>query len=173
PDGKVLLYGLQSPETKDDLWTVPVSGEIKPAPYLRGPFDEVQGRFSPDGRWVAYASNESGQFEVYVQSFPAGQGKWQISTSGGADPRWRRDGKELYFISPDRKIMAIDVTTSPAFEPKIARPLFPAAVSGMTDVRTHYAVTHDGQRFLVNKLLDTSGSTPLTVVLNWTATLKK
>ena len=118
-------------------------------PYLQSSFDSVQGRFSPDGHWIAYASNESGAYEVYVQSYPPGQGKFTISQAGGADPRWRPDGKELFFISPERKLLAVDVTTGPQFEAKIPHELFDIPVTGMTDVRAHYAVTHDGQRFLV------------------------
>jgi hypothetical protein len=105
---------------------------------------------SPDGRWIAYTSDETGNPEVYVQSFPTPGGKWQISTSGGADPRWRRDGRELFFISSDRKLMAVEVKSDSVFQAGLPRELFATGVSGLVDVRTHYAVTTDGRRFLVN-----------------------
>jgi Tol biopolymer transport system component len=109
-DGKLILFQLQDQRTNFDLWVLPLSGEQKSFPYVRGDFSEVQGRFSPDGKWVAYASNESGMWEVYVQSFPAPSGKWQVSSNGGAQPQWRHDGRELFYISSDRRLMAVGLT---------------------------------------------------------------
>jgi hypothetical protein len=140
---------------------------------LRSEFNEQQGRVSPDGQWIAYTSDETGRPEVYVQSFPTPGGKWPISTSGGADPRWRRDGKELFFISSDRKLMAVDIQAESTFQAGLPRPLFDVRVSGLTDVRTHYAVAADGRRFLVNTIDETDVAAPITVVLNWTARLKQ
>ena len=119
------------------------------------------------------SSDESGSPEVYVQSFPKPSGKWQISTAGGGDPRWRRDGRELYFISADRKLMAVDVKADATFQAGAPEALFDVRVSGLVDVRGHYAVTADGRRFLVNRLAEAGGSSPMTVVLNWTAALRK
>ena len=91
---------------------LPLFGEHKPFPFVNTSFDEALGQFSPDGRWVAYHSNESGRHEVYVQPFPGPGGKWQISTSGGIEPRWRRDGKELFYIAPDGKLMAAPIQSA-------------------------------------------------------------
>src|SRR5262249_12095065 len=123
-DGKLLLYTAVDPKSGRDLWVLPLDGERKPIPYLQTPFDEAQGQFSPDGRWVAYTSTDSGRPEIYVQPFPASGGKWQISTAGGVTPRWRADGKELFYISLDRKLMAVDITAAAKFEAGIPRPLF-------------------------------------------------
>jgi eukaryotic-like serine/threonine-protein kinase len=177
PDGKFILFGVVSPKTNVDLWVLPLFGDQKPAPFIQTEFTEVQGRFSPDGRWVAYASNESGPYQIYVQSFPASGGKWQVSTGGGAQPQWRHDGKELFYLAPDRKIMAVDVNGSgPIFVPGVPKPLFEARFSTLFPGgpgASYYAVTNDGQRFLVNTLAVDSALVPFTVVLNWTAGLKR
>jgi Tol biopolymer transport system component len=174
-DGKFLLYGVLSPRTSTDLWILPMFGEQKAVPFIQTEFAEIQARFSPDGRWVAYTSNASGPFQVYVQSFPASGGKWQISTNGGAQPQWRHDGKELFFLSPNRKLMAVEVNGSGAtfvagvpqdlFEVRTS-PLFPGLGSS-----SYYAASGDGKRFLVNTPVGESGSVPLTIVLNWSAGL--
>src|SRR5205814_1046544 len=101
-----------------------LEGDRKPFPFLQTPFAETLAVFSPDGRWIAYRSDESGNDEVYVQTFPASGGKWPVSTKGGGDPRFRRDGKELFYISSDRKMMAVEVKTGGAFEPGIPKALF-------------------------------------------------
>jgi len=176
PDGRFILFGLLSPKTNVDLWLLPLFGDQKPAPFLQTEFTENQGRFSPDGRWVAYTSNESGPYQVYVQSFPTSGGKWQVSTAGGAQPQWRHDGKELFYLSPDRKIMAVEVNAAgPTFVPGVPKPLFEARFSTLfpgPPGGTYYAVASNGQRFLVNTLAG-EPALPLTVVLNWTAGLKR
>src|SRR5207249_1138098 len=130
PDGRFILFGELSPKTNGDLWLLPLFGDQKPAPFIQTEFTETQGRFSPDGRWVAYASNESGPYQVYVQSFPTSGGKWQVSTGGGAQPLWRRDGKELFYLAPDRKLMAVEVSgAGPTFVPGAPKPLFEARFS--------------------------------------------
>ena len=161
------------PKTNTDVWVLPTAGDRKPFALLQTEFNEQQGRVSPDGRWIAYTSDETGNPEVYVQSFPTPGGKWQISTSGGADPRWRRDGRELFFISSDRKLMAVDVKRDSVFHAGLPRELFATRVSGLVDVRTHYAVTADGRRFLVNQLSEGDEASPITVILNWTAAVRK
>ena len=126
--------------------------------------------FSPDGRFVAYVSNESGAFEVYVRSFPATTGgKWRISQTGGYQPRWRRDGKELFFFSADRRLMSADVITTPTFQSGAVRTLFQVPVfGGGAALSNHYwDVSADGQRFLVNTVNPEGGSSMLTVMLNW------
>jgi eukaryotic-like serine/threonine-protein kinase len=156
-----------------DLWVLPLFGEHKPSPYLQTEFWEMQARFSPDGRWIAYESTESGRPEVYVQSFPAASGKVPVSTQGGADPRWRRDGKELFYLAADHKLMAVEVKTGPTFEAGVPRALFQARVIDLYDVYKHYTVTKDGQRFLFVTPVEEVNSDPITVVLNWTAELRR
>jgi Tol biopolymer transport system component len=180
PDGRFILFSAMSPTTGVDLWVLPLFGDRKPLPILQTPFDEGLGQFSPDGRWIAYASNESGRSEVYVTPFPGPGGKWQVSaaggnwqptTAGGSPPRWRRDGKEIFYSAPDNKLMSVAVNgAGPAFEVGSVRPLFdirPAVP------RSAYDVSPDGQRFLVNMLAEEPASSPITLVINWPALLKK
>ena len=129
-------------------------------------------RFSSDGKWVAYVSNESGRDEVYVQSFPASGGKWQVSTNGGFTPRWRGDGKELFYIAPDRKIMSVEVKAGATiFEVSSPRGLFEAPVDAPAGTN-RYDISPDGQRFLVNAPAENTSSSSMTVVLNWLAGVK-
>jgi eukaryotic-like serine/threonine-protein kinase len=185
-DGRYIIYNDLDPKTGADLWILPTFGDKKPYEYLRTPFFESQARFSPDGRWVAYTSNESGRPEVYVQSFPQTDSKWQISTDGGFQPQWRADGKELFYssLAVNEQFMVVDILTKPSdsvFKADIPRKLFvfnviAGAVSGggQTVQRNSYQVMKDGQRFLMNGTPPaTEGRTIITVVLNWTAGLKK
>ena len=144
-------------------------------------FDEVQGQFSPDGRWVAYASNESGRYEIYIRPFPGPGGKWQVSTGGGIYPRWRRDGKELFYVAPDNRMMAAPIQV--AADGRTLSPGAPVALfasrltTGNTGIggfasRAQYAVAPDG-RFLLNVSADDAAASPITIVQNWTALLKK
>jgi len=178
PDGRYLLSSLIDPKTKADLWVGPAPGgpgEQKPTPYLQTSFDERNGRFSPDGHWIAYASDESGdQHQIYVQSFPIGAGKFMVSTAGGVQPRWRRDGKELFYIAADGKLMAVDVKMSPKFDAGTPKALFDPRIlgGGGSSGFFRYDVTPDGQRFLVNSMAtptETAAPEPITVVLNWNA----
>jgi Tol biopolymer transport system component len=191
-DGRFLVYTSNENASSDrNLLYLPLTGvssagsppgagqageERKPVYFLRSPFLERHGQLSPDSRWMAYISNESGSNEVYVQSFPAGGGKWQVSTSGGVQPHWRHDGKELFYITAEGKMMAVAIKAGASFEAGTPEPLFQTRIYGLT-VSSYYAqqydVTPDGQRFLMN--VDTSdvNAAPLTVVLNWTAGLKK
>jgi serine/threonine protein kinase/Tol biopolymer transport system component len=171
-DGRYILYENNDPKTKGDLWVLPLFGDKQPFPFLATEFNERQGHFSPDGHWVAFTSDESGKTEVYVQSFPAAGGKVQISTGGGAQPVWRRDGRELFYIDPDRKLMSVEVKAGATFEVGVSKPLFDTRVESYTN-DNRYAVSPDGQRFLMNVPVEAQTSTPITVVLNWTADLKK
>jgi len=174
PDGRFLVYSDVHPKTRYDIWILPLVGDRKPVAYLRSEFDEGQSQVSPNGRWLAYTSNESGRMEVYVRSFPVPEGKWQVSSSGGADPRWRRDGNELFYIAADGKLMALPVETGSVFEAGRPRPLFDTAVKDLwEDARNHYEVTPDGDRFLVVRPMEHVGSLPFTVVVNWTAALPR
>jgi len=175
-DGRFLIYDDHTAQ-QQDLWIVPMAGDRKPIPFLVTPADETFGQFSPDTKWIAYSSDESGRREVYVQGFvpdhvpAAGIGKWQISAAGGDKPRWRRDGKELYYIAPDGKMMAVPVkSTATTFELGAAIPLFETHVTGFFP----YDVAADG-RFLLNTVKEdaAANTSPITIVLNWTSGLKK
>ncbi len=172
-DGHFILYSDVSANSQQDVWVLPLSGDRKPQPFVQTPANESGGRFSPDGRWIAYASNENGRSEVYVQSFPASGGKWQISSSGGNEPSWRGDGREIFYRGADDKIMAVPVTTGVTFMPGVPRALFQARIGGPTARRNHYVSTADGQRFLILTPSEEQSTTPVTVVVNWTAELKK
>ncbi len=175
-DGRMLLYYENAPDTRSDLWVLPVTPDGKreagasaragARPYLRTRFNEWGGRFSPEPspRWVAYTSDESGRNEVYVQAFPEPRGKFQISTGGGVGPQWSPDGRELYYASADGKLMAAGLKLgADSVTPSTPRELF--AVSGS------YAVAPDGKRFLV--LTPAGESQPLEVIVNWPALLGK
>jgi len=139
----------------------------KPVAVATTSFEERNGQFSPDGRWVAFETNESGSFQMVVQPFPNASGKWQVSTGGGTYPRWRADGKELYFIGPDGKLMAATVHASASsFETDTPRPLFQPRILGGNLNKPQYAVSSDG-RFLINQVLDDPSATPITLILNW------
>ncbi len=172
PDGRYVIASSPQQATGEDLWLIPLSGDKKPFKFLGPPSDQIHGNFSPDGRFVAYTSNESGRFQVYVQTFPLSDRKSQVSTDGGYEPRWRGDGHEIYYLSEDRKLMAVSVGAGPTFD--IPKLLFQTRVpEGITSRRTHYVPSRDGQRFLVNTQSDDALPSPITVVLNWQAELKK
>ncbi|MBI4908008.1 MAG: serine/threonine-protein kinase [Acidobacteria bacterium] len=161
-DGRFLLYYELNPKSRADIWVMPLTGARKPVLFLQTPFDEGHAIFSPDGKWIAYDSTESGTDEVYVQPFPATGAKWQISKSGGARSRWRADGKELFFRDEHGKLFSVDIKTGSAFEAGTPKGMFRR--SG----RSGFAVTSDGQRFLM-PASDSSDEeiNPATVVVNW------
>jgi Tol biopolymer transport system component len=167
-DGKHLLYytGGTTLSTGNDLLVLPLFGSRAPFPYLRTPFAETEGRFSPDGRWVAFQSSESDQLEVYVASFPQPGTKWRVSTNGGLMPRWSHDGGEILYLAPDNTLMSVAVTpATTGLTLAAARPLFvtrPAHPS--------WALAKDG-RFLINTSADDTAPAPLTLFINWTAGL--
>jgi len=163
--GRMMLFEATDPETQRDVWLLPLAGERKPVPVLRTPANELDAHCSPDRRWLAYTSDESGRPEIYVSSFPAAGGKWPISTGGGTQPRWRGDGTELFYLTPDRTLMSVHVGTgsTSTFEAGTAAPLFP--IRG-----TSYAATADGRRFVTNEPTS-EAAPPVTVVLNWQAAL--
>jgi Tol biopolymer transport system component len=173
-DGRFILYSTKSSSnTKYDLWVFPLFGEGKPIPLLQTLANERQARFSPDGRWIAYVSDESGKNQVYVQGFPLSDFKRQISTEGGVQPRWRSDGKELFFLDLNRRLMAVELSTDSTWQAGVPHVLFETRVAGLTDTRNHYAVAAGGQRFLLNTVMQESSSAPIIIVLNWAATLTK
>jgi Tol biopolymer transport system component len=179
-DGRFIMYhiGNAGSPTGNDLWILPTFGDRKPRPFVQTPFNETSGRFSPDGRWVAYQSNESGRSEVYVVPFPGPGGKWQVSTGGGEYPRWRRDGKELFFLAGGNTVMSAAVNGSgSAFEVGSVQRVFEAPLrtnpylgfgSGYV-----YDVFPDGQRFLIDQVSgEQAAPSPIRVITNWTSTLR-
>ena len=185
-DGRFLLYHSLDPLSGPDLWVVPIVGDRTPSLILKTPFTEVYGVFSPDSRWVAYSSNESGRNEIYVRPFVlpnvagtaagAGGGQWQVSTAGGIYPVWRPDGKELYYVNPAGTMMAAPITVSGAtLEPGAPVVLFPTRIYGggvdAAQQGRQYDVAHDG-RFLINTELD-SAAAPITLLMNWQPEVKK
>ena len=148
-DGRFILYQSTGSPTASDLSVLPLSGDRKPIQFLKTQFSEIEGQFSPDGRWVVYVSNESGRQEVYVAPFPGPGGKWQVSTAGGSWPRWRPDGNEIFYLTPDSNLMAVAVNGKrESFEIGAEKALF--EISGARPGGYRYDVSADGQRFLVN-----------------------
>jgi len=173
-DGKFILYIASDPKTKLDTWVLPLFGDQKPFPFLQTEANERNAKFSPNGRWIAYTSDESGINQIYVQSFPDSGGKRQVSTNGGYHLAWRRDGKEFFYIASDKKIMAVDVKTDgPTFEVGTPKALFDVRVPSFNSAQAQFAVAQDGQRFLVANTAGEITSAPINVVLNWTADLKR
>ncbi|MGD1091622.1 MAG: protein kinase [Bryobacteraceae bacterium] len=176
PDGNFLLYDAAGPKT-GGIWALPLTqqpgGSLKPFPVVQPPFSATLGEFSPDGRWIAYQSNESQRYEIYVTSFPPGSGgRRQISTAGGVLARWRPDGKEIFYIAPDRRLMAAEVVVKGGtLEPGTVRPLFGSP--DLTPGNPYYDVSGDGQQFLLRTFPEQKSAEPLTLVQNWVARLKK
>jgi Tol biopolymer transport system component len=170
PDGRFILYAQINPGTGADLLAFPVEPDPKPIVVAQTQATEDQGQFSPDGHWVAYTSNESGLSEVYVVPFPPSPngGKWVISRGGGVQPRWNRDGKELFYISPDSEMMTVPIETQPVFTAGSPQPLFQTEIVD-TGIRTgpiSWDVMPDGNRFVIITANSTDTSS-LTVALNW------
>jgi serine/threonine-protein kinase len=170
PDGSLLLLNVlnlgdtRSANTNWQIFVLPLRGERKLRPFLQTRFTDFGARFSPDGQWVAYVSNESGRDEVFVRPFPGAGAKWQISTEGGSEPRWSRSSRELYYRVGD-KMMIVDIETKPTFRPRRPRTLFEGRYY---DIDEAYDVAPDGTRFLMIKEdLAESGPVHVNVVLNW------
>jgi WD40 repeat protein len=199
PDGKVLVYWSEGTGTRGDVWMVPVTGDRKPVPLLQTQYQELNPQVSADGKWLAYSSNETGRPEIYIKPFPEGPGKWQVSTNGGQWPRWRRDGKELFFDTPPN-ILAVDIhVEGSSIKPGVPHVLFSINGPGPTNLGQYdyhrFAVSADGQRFLIPQqgaaptasgaladqlaaLADEGGSpaavaNTISVIMNWPQLLKK
>ena len=180
-DGRFLLYYARSERTRIDIWALPLFGDRKPYPVLNTEFDEHQGQLSADGRWLAYRSDVDGSYEIYVRSFTAdgkaGTERRRISTGGGSQPRFRRDGRELFYLADDGWMMAVTLTTTATtFDSKAPTRLFKARMlTRGFEPQFEYDVTRDGQRFLIGNILDgPDGSPPRPmVILNWTAGLPR
>ncbi len=166
PDGRWLVYAEVSPKTNTDLWLLALSGDRKPTPLIVDALPQYEARISPDGRWMAYSSNESGQ---YVTTFPRPGERWPVSVGGGFQAVWRRDGRELYYVGPGKRLMAVSIAAGDRFDAGVPSPLFELNMRqhGGLGAGWGYDVAPDG-RFLVNSIIEQQ-STPLTVVLNWRA----
>ncbi len=175
-DGASLIYGTYGPTTNLDLAIVRLGGERERIPLFADEFGELMARTSPDGRWIAYASTESGKTEVYVRPFPSGDGKWKISIDGGIEPAWRRDGKEIFYLAPDGSLMAVAVKTESTFLPGGSSRLFQTRLNPLpipAGTRNRYVVSPDGQQFLVRQPPEGRPMLPITIVVNWQADLRK
>ena len=169
PDGKYIIYETWDHRTKGDIWSIPISGGRKPMPLVQTEFYESRGQVSPDGHWVAYSSDESGRPEIYVQTMPPSGPRYRISSGGGTEPRWRSDGKEIFFISPDHELMAAQILTNNPFETGIPKALFVVQERFLGPERGNYAVSNDGNRFLINTMSDPPTSHAIHLITNWTA----
>ncbi len=172
-DGKFLAFTVNAgPQTQEDIWILSLNHEgagekRKAIPFLQTEFREGEARFSPDGHWIAYSSNESGQAEVFIRPFPGSGGEWQVSTAGGFTPSWRRDGREIYYISNDRKLMKADITVK-------GSTVEVSSVHSLFEMREEfYDVLADGKRFILDFPVETQITSPLTLIVNWNAELKK
>ena len=175
PDGTMLAFVALDPDGKNLLAAadhlMSTSGEAKPVPVIQTPVGDAEPELSPDGRWLAYASTETGRYDVFVQPFPATGARWQISSGGGQQPKWRADGRELFFVTNDRKFYAVAVRVSDGIEFSSPHYLFEMP-SNTIGVRNSYVPSRDGQRFLINKVLDTTVP-PIYVDLDWAKTVKR
>ncbi len=172
-DGRYAIYDTGTGPTTTELWALPLFGDRKPFAFVRGNFGAHSAQFSPNVRFVAYTSNETGREEIYVQTFPGQTAKWQISASGGTEPMWNCDGKELFYLSPDGELMAVDVNTNAAaFQAGVPKPQFQTQLDGSYRGRNMYVVSPDGKRFLMIVPASQAKPEPITVVVNWSALLK-
>lgn len=174
-DGRFVLFDLRDFKSRSDIWAVPLNGQDKPFPVIQTEFDEFRGQFSPDGNWIAYQSDESGRHEIYVQAFPGPGPKATVSTNGGTQVRWRRDGKELFYVALDGRLMAVPIELGSSSQtPDVGKPvaLFRPPLGRVVlhgDFRHHYAVSQDGGRFLVAAALTETITSPISLILNWKA----
>jgi Tol biopolymer transport system component len=172
-DGRYLLVGTTgNSRTRADIYVLPLSGERKLLPFLASEFREIPGSFSPDAKWIVYHSDETQRPEVYVRPFGGTEGKWQISTSGGVNPRWSGDGKEIFFVSPDRKLLSAHVRiTAAGLVTDSVTTMFPLESRGI--VGTSFDAAKDGKTFRFLIADDQQASVPIALVVNWQEALKK
>jgi len=171
PDGRFILFTRQNAATLKDVWALPLFGDRRAFPVVQTQFIEEQAHLSPDGQWIAYVSNESGKWEVYLQTFPRSSDKWQVSTAGGSQPRWRHDGREMYFVDPKGILHAVGVSLGATVLIAQPRALFQTNLADYA-MGGRYAVNAEGDRFLVN-IDDNADTRAINVVLNWPAALRK
>jgi dipeptidyl aminopeptidase/acylaminoacyl peptidase len=176
-DGRYLLFRAfkAGPTPNADIWALPLDGDDKPLPVLRTRFEERDAQFSPDGKWIAYHSNDSGQHEVYVQPFHGPGERVRISTAGGVQARWREDGRELFYLTPDGQLVAVPMAVRAdglAVQPGPAVPLFRARVGTVQDIARHnYIVAASGQRFMIDAVVEQPAA-PISLIVNWKAPAK-
>jgi eukaryotic-like serine/threonine-protein kinase len=167
PNG-VVIYQQRQPNRGYDIWAVPVEGDRKPWPVVQSEFNDINGQISPNGRWLAYESDESLHSEIYVQGFPQSSGKLRVSTGGGTRPRWNHNGRELFYLSPDRKMMSVDVQSDGAtFVIGRTRELFQTRAADAPFVASVYDVTKDGKLFLISTAAEADTPPPTTIVINF------
>jgi hypothetical protein len=169
-DGRVLLFSSHDPKGSFDLMALSMDGNHEISPVAQTPFDEQYAQFSPDGRWVAYQSNETGRNEIYVQPFPGPGGRLPVSTSGGSQVRWARNGEELFYVAADAKLMSVPIRLGSG-APEIGSPiaLFAPPIGNtaqQNDFRHQYMVAADGRSFLIATVKDASPP-PITLIFNW------
>jgi len=181
PDGRFLMFLTADPKSGFDIWALPMTGERKPFPVVQTKANERLAQFSPDGKWIAYESDESGRYEIYVQPWSGSGGtaggKVPISTNGGAQARWRHDGRALFYVALDERLMTVPIryaSNGQALEPGTPVPLFTTRVGGalQTFPRFQYVVSSDGQRFLMQVDTEVASLAPITVILNWSGRSK-
>jgi Tol biopolymer transport system component len=172
-DGRSLLFTTDGGATRMDVWLHDTDRKTS-TPLLASPFNELRPKFSPDGKWIAYVSDESGDTQVYVRSFPSGAVKIQISNAGGNQPEWRRDGKELFYLAPDSTLVAVELHSGAGgLVVGASQPLFQTNAEDARVIRNHYTASSDGQRFLVMSPLVPPNISRLVAVVNWTAALER
>jgi Tol biopolymer transport system component len=172
PDGQSIVFRRLPPGTQGGLWLLSLSGQRQAKPVPQTEMRGTNGRFSPDGRWIAYESSESGRAEVYVQPFPFTGAKWLISRNGGVRPRWRRDGRELFYVTAEDRLAAVPIVVTETFQAGDPRELFDVSFTPPSVNAYPYAVSADGQRFLVITPEETVSNAAISVVLNWASALR-
>jgi serine/threonine protein kinase/Tol biopolymer transport system component len=171
-DGRYIMAQVVAPKTNVDIWVLPQFGDRKPFPYIHTDFAERMARLSPNGRWLAYQSDETTRDEIYVQTFPTPGGKWQVSTNGGTQPVWSRDGKQLFFLDLERKMTAVEIGSGERFQAGVPKTLFPTRFVG-SGLASWFDVSKDGRFLIPNQVGEAAAGVPINVVINWTAGLKK
>ena len=171
-DGNFIVMNRGIAQLNSDLWVFSIQ-DHKATPFLATPFNESDGRFSPDGKWMVYVSDESGQPEIYVQPFPGPGAKWRVSTKGGSMPSWSHDGRELFFIALDKSLMRAGIKLEPELKIEVPSSLFVTRIKHSVDMNQQYDVSPDGQRFLINTLIEEDDTASITLVLNWFEELKR
>jgi Tol biopolymer transport system component len=172
PDGKYLAYTQIHPDTQGDLWLLPMFGDKSPELFLGTPFNEQQAMYSPNGRLIAYVSDEDGKMQVYVQSLASGGGRWLISPDGGTEPIWARSGRELFYRHGEQ-LMSVSVAEQPGFAVGKPRTLFEGSFDQTLGINPRYHVSPDGKQFLMISSQDVGPDVEIRVVLNWFEELKR
>nr|MDP9362245.1 hypothetical protein [Acidobacteriota bacterium] len=173
PGDKAILFSEQDPETNEDIKLLPLDGKREPRVILRTPFVEDRPEASQDGQWIAYDSNETGRGEVYVRASSGAYQQWQLSSAGGSSPRWRADGRELFYLAPDGNVMSVAIDVAPVFRPGTPKALFKLPEAPDRDTPVFEDITPDGQRVLLNVPVTERSSVGFHVILNWRSLLKE